>query len=70
MESGSLYYDSIDASEFIKDKRGLVSKEDIPEIASLYFVPDSGSEDTYIADITCHPTSFSASNGLVACGHA
>ncbi len=66
MESGSLYYDTIDASEYIKDKRDLVSKEDIPEIASLYFVPDSGSEDTYIADITCHPTSFSASNGLVA----
>lgn len=66
MESGSLYYDSIDASEYIKDKRELVSKEDIPEIAALYFVPDSGSEDTYIADITCHPTSFSASNGLVA----
>ncbi|MBO5422000.1 MAG: hypothetical protein J6A67_08710 [Clostridia bacterium] len=66
MESGSLYYDTIDASEYIKDKRGLVSKEDIPEFASLYFVPDSGSEDTYIADITCHPTSFSASNGLVA----
>ncbi len=66
MEKGSLYYDSIDASEYIKDKRKLVSKEDIPEIASLYFVPDSGSEDTYIADVTCHPTSFSASNGLVA----
>lgn len=66
MESGSLYYDTIDASEYIKDKRDLVSKEDIPEIASLYFVPDSGSEDTYLADITCHPTSFSASNGLVA----
>ncbi len=66
MESGSLYYDTIDANEYIKDKRDLVSKEDIPEIASLYFVPDSGSEDTYIADITCHPTSFSASNGLVA----
>jgi hypothetical protein len=65
MEKGSLYYDTIDASEYIKDKRGLVAKEDIPEIASLYFVPDSGSEDTYIADITCHPTSFSASNGLV-----
>ncbi len=65
MEKGSLYYDSIDASEYIKDKRELVSKENIPEIASLYFVPDSGSEDTYIADITCHPTSFSASNGLV-----
>lgn len=66
MESGSLYYDTIDASAYIKDKRGLVSKEDIPDIASLYFVPDSGSEDTYLADITCHPTSFSANNGLVA----
>lgn len=66
MESGSLYYDTIDASEYIKDKRHLVSKEDIPEFASLYFVPDSGSEDTYITDITCHPTSFSANNGLVA----
>ncbi len=65
MESGSLYFDSIDASDYIKDKRGLVSKEDIPEFASLHFVPDSGSEDTYITDITCHPTSFSASNGLV-----
>lgn len=65
MESGSLYYDSIDASEYIKDKRELVSKEDLPEFASLYFVPDSGSEETYIADVTCHPTSFSASNGLV-----
>ncbi len=66
MESGSLYYDTIDASEYIKDKRGLVSKEDIAEFASLYFVPDSGSESTYITDITCHPTSFSAGNGLVA----
>lgn len=66
MESGSLYYDTVDASEYIKDKRGLVSKDDIPEIASLYFVPDSGSENTYLANITCHPTSFSASNGLVA----
>ena len=66
MESGSLYFDTIDASEYIKDKRGLVSKEDIPEFASLYFVPDSGSESTYITDITCHPTSFSANNGLVA----
>lgn len=65
MEKGSLYYDTIDASAYIKDKRGLVSKEDIPEFASLYFVPDSGSECTYITDITCHPTSFSASNGLV-----
>lgn len=65
MERGKLYFDEIDFSEFIKDKRGLISKEDIPETAALYFVPDSGSEATYITDITCHATSFSASNGLV-----
>lgn len=66
MEEGSLYYSSVDCSEIIKDKRGLIAKEDIPETAVLYFSPFSGSEDTYIADISCHPTSFSASNGLVS----
>ncbi len=65
MEKGEMYYASIDCSNIIKDKRDLISKEDLPEIASLYFVPDSGSEATYIADITCHATSFSASNNLV-----
>lgn len=65
VEKGELYYSAIDCSEFVKDKRGLLAKEDIPKIASLYFVPDSGSEATYIADITCHATSFSASNSLV-----
>ena len=65
IEKGSLYYDSIDASEYLKDKRGLVSKEDLPDFASLRFIPDSGSEETYIINITCHPTSFSANNGLV-----
>ncbi|MBR3868712.1 MAG: hypothetical protein IKM66_05290 [Clostridia bacterium] len=65
MESGKLYFDEIDFSEFIKDKRGLIAKEDIPATAALCFVPDSGSEATYITDITCHATSFSASNGLV-----
>lgn len=65
MESGKLYFDEIDFSEFIKDKRGLIAKEDIPATAALCFVPDSGSEMTYITDITCHATSFSASNGLV-----
>ena len=65
IEKGELYYSSIDCGEIIEDKRDLISKEDLPEIASLYFVPDSGSEATYIADITCHATSFSASNNLV-----
>ncbi len=65
MESGKLYFDEIDFSDFIKDKRELISKEDVPATAALYFVPDSGSEATYITDITCHATSFSAGNGLV-----
>lgn len=65
MESGKLYYDTVDCSDIIKDKRGLIAKEDLPDIAALYFVPDSGSEATYITDITCHATSFSAGNGLV-----
>lgn len=65
MEKGKLYYDTIDCGEIIKDKRELIAKEDLPEIAALYFVPDSGNEATYITDITCHATSFSASNGLV-----
>ncbi len=66
MEQGSLFYETVDCSEIIKDKRGLIAKEDIPETAVLYFVPESNSEATYIADISCHPTSFSASNGLVS----
>lgn len=66
MEEGRLFYDTIDCSEIIHDKRDLISKEDIPDTAVLYFIPESGSEVTYIADISCHPTSFSASNGLVS----
>ena len=66
MEEGQLYYGAVDCSEIIHDKRDLIAKEDIPDTAVLYFVPASGSEATYVADISCHPTSFSASNGLVS----
>lgn len=65
MEAGVLSFSAIDCSEIIKDKRGLISKEDIPETACFKFVSLKG-EETYIADISCHPTSFSASNGLVS----
>ncbi len=65
MEEGKLYFSEIDMSEYFKDKRGLISKEDLPETASFCFVPASGNAPTYISDITCHATSFSASNGLV-----
>ena len=65
MEEGKLYFSSIDMSEHFKDKRGLISKEDLPESATFKFVPDSGKPATYISDITCHATSFSASNGVV-----
>lgn len=65
VEAGTLSFASIDCSEIIKDKRDLIAKEDIPETACFKFVSESG-EETYIADISCHPTSFSASNGLVS----
>ncbi len=65
MEEGSLYFTPIDMSEFFKDKRGLISKEDLPDTASFCFIPASGNAPTYISDITCHATSFSASNELV-----
>lgn len=65
MEAGTLSFASIDCSEIIHDKRDLIAKEDIPETACFKFVSDAG-EETYIADISCHPTSFSASNGLVS----
>lgn len=66
MEEGKLFYETVDCSSIIHDKRELIAKEDIPETAVLYFVPASGTEDTFLADISCHPTSFSASNGLVS----
>lgn len=65
MEEGKLYFTEIDMSEYFKDKRKLISKEDLPETASFCFVPASGNAPTYISDITCHATSFSAGNGLV-----
>lgn len=65
MEEGKLYFSAIDMSEHFKDKRDLISKENLPDTASFRFVPDSGNPSTYISDITCHATSFSASNGLV-----
>ncbi len=65
MEEGKLYFTPIDMSEFFKDKRGLIAKEDLPDTASFCFIPASGNAPTYISDITCHATSFSASNELV-----
>lgn len=65
MEEGTLSFSAIDCSEIIHDKRDLISKEDIPDTACFKFVSNAG-EETYIADISCHPTSFSASNGLVS----
>lgn len=66
MEDGKLYYDTIDASKYMKDKRGLVSKEDLPDMLGLKFIPDSGSEPTFITEVGCHPTSFGAGNMLVS----
>lgn len=66
MKDGDLYYAKVDGSDFIKDKRGLIAKEDIPAIASFKFVPADGSNGVYFADIGCHPTSFGAGAGLLS----
>ena len=67
MTEGEMTYDKIDASYYIHDKRDLIAAEDIPEIVSILFTPDDKSiDETYFLNVTCHPTSFSASNGLVS----
>ncbi|MBR6780430.1 MAG: hypothetical protein IKM24_05370 [Clostridia bacterium] len=67
MTAGEMSYDKIDASYYIHDKRDLVATEDVPEIVSILFTPDDKSiNETYFINVTCHPTSFSASNGLVS----
>ncbi len=66
MEPGKLYFSEVDVSDYVHDKRELIAKEDIPKVASMKFVPASGKASTYITDFSCHPTSFSASNGLVS----
>lgn len=65
VEDGEMYFGTIDVSDYVYDKRELVAKEDIPELAAVKFVPDNGSENTYLVNITCHPTSFSAGNHYV-----
>ncbi len=66
MEAGELYFSEVDTSDIIKDKRGLIKGEDLQDMAVLKFVPaNAESKTTYIADITCHATTFSASNGYV-----
>jgi len=64
--AGTLSYGKIDCNSFIKDKRGLVSQEDLPDTVTLKFDPYDNSESTYISCVTCHPTSFSANNGYVS----
>ncbi|MBP9988733.1 MAG: hypothetical protein KBT46_04465 [Ruminococcus sp.] len=66
VEAGTMHYGTIDCSSFIEDKRDLVSKDNLPETVTLRFTPNSGSEETFITNVTCHPTSFSASNGVVS----
>ena len=66
MKDGELYFAEVDTSEYMKDKRGLIAKEDLQKTAVLHFVPfDENAAGTYIADISCHATSFSASHGYL-----
>ncbi|MBQ6162866.1 MAG: hypothetical protein IJK23_00180 [Clostridia bacterium] len=64
MKAGKLYYAKVDFDEYHVDKRGLIADEDLPDTAMFKFVPDDGSAGLVMADIACHPTTFSAGNGL------
>ena len=64
MRTGTLSYAKVDTSKYSHDKRGLIRPGDLPQAAAFKFIPDDGSAGIYMADIACHPTSFSASNGL------
>ena len=66
MTKGRLFFTEVDVSYYVLDKRELISSEDIPKVAALKFIPDDGTASTYLTDFSCHPTSFSASNGLVS----
>lgn len=66
MEEGEMYFAEVDTSAHMHDKRDLIAREDLQKTAVLHFVPDAeDSNGTYIADISCHATSFSASNGYI-----
>lgn len=66
MEEGEMYFAEVDTSAHMHDKRDLIAREDLQKTAVLHFVPDNAeSAGTYIADISCHATSFSASHGYI-----
>lgn len=61
METGKLYYDKTSISEYSHDKREYISREDMPDVGILHFVPDNAdSRPTYFVNLTCHPTNTSA----------
>ena len=65
MKDGVLYCDTADLSAFYGDKREVMQK--LPDAAILRFAPADGSRETYVANITCHPTTTSVkSNGYAS----
>ena len=65
MKTGELYYDTADVSEYYHDKREVI--DDVPDAAILRFKPADDSKETYIANITCHPTTTGVKgNGCVS----
>ena len=62
MEPGKLYYDTADASKYISDRDRHVV-EDVPPIGILRFDPTNPeSKETYLSNISCHPTLASPKN--------
>ena len=65
MRPGKLFYARVDTSAYAQDKRGLIAAADLPKAAVLRFDPTDGSAGLYLADVACHPTSFSADHRML-----
>ena len=67
MEPGTLSYDSVDVSPYIRDKRGYIVGENLPDVGIVRFDPENEEhKSTYLVNMTCHPTNVNAGRGLVS----
>ncbi len=58
MKTGDLYYGSVDAADYIKDKRDPQAAD--TQIQRLRFVPEDGTTETWIIEAGIHCTSLGA----------
>ena len=64
MVPGTLYYGSVDASEYMKDKRDPVAFDG--ELHRLRFVPDGGGNEIWVCEAGIHPVSLGAGTDQIS----